>query len=87
MSESDLDSTSLLLFDLLEDAMLLDLSRALLCLLFLECLVFGEVASILFVSRRCVNSSPTTFFYFCPSYLQRVSRGRSMVPYCTEGGV
>ncbi len=23
------------------------------------------------------------FFYFCPSSFQRVSRGRSMVPYCT----
>ncbi len=47
MSKSGLDSTSLLLFDLLEDAVLLDLSCTLCCLLFLECLVFGEDASLL----------------------------------------
>ncbi len=47
MSESELDSTSLLLFDLPEDAVLLNLSRALFCLLFLECLVFSEDASLL----------------------------------------
>jgi hypothetical protein len=47
MSKSELDSTSLLLFDLLEDAVLLDLRYALFCLLFLECLVFGEDASLL----------------------------------------
>jgi hypothetical protein len=47
MSESELDSTSLSLFDLLEDAVLLDLSCTLFCLLFLECLVFGEQASLL----------------------------------------
>ncbi len=47
MSESELDSTPLLLFDLLEDAVLLNWSRALFHLLFLECLVFGEDASLL----------------------------------------
>jgi hypothetical protein len=47
MSESELESTSLLLFELVEDAMLLDLSFALFRLLFLECLVFGENASLL----------------------------------------
>jgi hypothetical protein len=46
-SESELDSTSLLLFDLLEDAVLLDCSCRHFCLLFLECLVFGEDASLL----------------------------------------
>jgi hypothetical protein len=47
MSESERDSTSLLLFNLLEDAVLLDMSHTLFHLLFLECLVFGEDASVL----------------------------------------
>ncbi len=47
MSESELDSTSLLLLDLLEDAALLDWSCALFYLLFLECVVFGDNASLL----------------------------------------
>ena len=63
MSESELDLTSLLLFDLLEDAVLLDLSRALFCLLFLECLVFGEDASLLDkMSESELNS--TSFLLF-----------------------
>jgi hypothetical protein len=53
MYESELDSTSLSLIDLLEDAVLLDLSRALFHLLFLECLVFGKDASLL----ECLNQS------------------------------
>jgi hypothetical protein len=47
MSQSELDSTYLLLFDLLKDAVLLDLSHTLFRLLFLECLVIGEDASLL----------------------------------------
>jgi hypothetical protein len=47
MPESELDSTSLFLFNLLEDAVLLDLSHALLPLHILECLVLGEDASLL----------------------------------------
>jgi hypothetical protein len=31
--------------------------------------------------------APNKLFYFCPSSLQRVSRGRSIVPYCTERDV
>ncbi len=47
MSKSELDSTSLSLIDLLEDAVLLNLSHTLFCLLFLECLVIGEDAPLL----------------------------------------
>ncbi len=47
MPESMLDSTSWPHFDLPEDAVLLDLSCTLFCMLFLECLVFGEDASLL----------------------------------------
>ncbi len=47
MSESELDSTSLLFCDLPEDAVLLHWSCALFCLLFLEWLVFGDNASLL----------------------------------------